>query len=210
MRFFLDQPAAPAEKAEEQVSPKPRKKAKKVKMPETKTETAAAAPAAPVEAAAPVAAPVAAAPAPVATTAVVEQPAAPSADELSKVMASAGGGGAGLIAMVIVVAGGAAGWKFWNKLSEQRHEQKMKQMEIDAQSQGLGNAQPIPCQAVAKVQADAIASMKAQLEELSAKVAKVEKKSASFSADFDSEELEAWQKKVDKDLKALKAAKRSS
>jgi uncharacterized protein HemX len=122
-------------------------------------------------------------------------------------MGAAGGGSAGLIALVILVVGGAAGWKFWTKFSEQKHEQKMKQMDLDAQEKGLGNAQPIPCQSVAKAQAEAIASLKAQVEEVQAKVNKVEKKTASFSGSFDTEELEEWQAKVDKEIKALKAKK---
>lgn len=142
--------------------------------------------------------------APVNTQEHTTEPSVASADDLTKVMGAAGGGGTGLIALVILVAGGAAGWKFWSKFSEQKHEQRMKQMEIDAQEKGLGNAQPIPCQSVAKVQAEALASLKAQLEELQAKVGKVEKKTASFSGSFDAEEFEEWQAKVDKDIKALK------
>ena len=162
---------------------------------------------------APVAAPAAAAPAPVATeahTAQPEQPPIPSADDLTKVMGAAGGGGMGLMALIILVVGGAAGWKFWSKLSEQKHEQKMKQMEMDAQEKGLGNAQPIPCQSVTKVQAEAIAQLKAQVEELQGKVGKIEKKTATLSGSFDADELEEWQQKVEKDIKALKAAKRGT
>ncbi len=173
--------------------------------------TATDAVAAPV--AAPEAAPAVAPPAPVATeahTAQPEQPAIPSADDLTKVMGAAGGGGMGLVALVILVVGGAAGWKFWSKLSEQKHEQRMKQMDIDAQEKGLGSAQPIPCQTVTKVQAEAIAQLKAQVEELQGKVGKVEKKTATLSGSFDADELEEWQQKVEKDLKVLKAAKRSA
>jgi len=83
-------------------------------------------------------------------------------------------------------------------------------MEIDAQEKGLGNAQPIPCQSVAKVQAEAIAQLKAQVEELQGKVGKVEKKTSTLSGSFDADELEEWQQKVEKDLKALKAAKRGT
>ena len=83
-------------------------------------------------------------------------------------------------------------------------------MEMDAQEKGLGNAQPIPCQSVTKVQAEAIAQLKAQVEELQGKLGKVEKKTATLSGSVDAEELEEWQQKVEKDLKALKAAKRSA
>ena len=156
--------------------------------------------------------PVAAAPAPVAAAPVEAhtaqpEPSLPSADDLTKVMGAAGGGGAGLVALVVLVAGGAAGWKFWTKFSEQKHEQKLKQMEIDAQAQGLGSAQPIPCQSVTRVQADALARLAASIEELEAKIGKIEKKTAALSGSFDADELEGWQKRVDRDLKALKTSK---
>lgn len=167
------------------------------------------APAPVAHAPAPEASPAPVAPAPEAPpVAQTTQPDTTSAASELAALKDIGGGDSTLtiVLALIAVVGGAAGWKFWNKFSEQKHEQKMKQMEIDAQAQGLGNAQPIPCQSVSKVQAEAIASLKAQVEELQAKVSKVEKKSLSLGS-FDAEELEEWQKKVDKDLKALKAAK---
>ena len=149
-----------------------------------------------------------AAPAPAAPAAQTVQPDPTSAASELAALKDIGGGDSTLtiVLALIAVAGGAAGWKFYSKFSEQKHEQKMKQMDIDAQEKGLGSAQPIPCQSVSKVQAEAIAQLKAQVEELQAKVSKVEKKSLSLGS-FDAEELEEWQKKVDKDLKALKAAK---
>ena len=181
-------------------------------MPELVTPPPAAVAAPEVAPAAAVPAPVVAPPVPpaseVATTAsTTAEPAIPSADELTKVMGAAGGGPMGLVALVILVVGGAAGGKFWTKMSEQKHEQKMKQLEIDATAQGLNGAQPIPCQTVTKVQADAIAKLNAQIEELSARLAKAERKSASLSADFDPEELEAKVTKLEKEIKTLKAAK---
>ena len=122
-------------------------------------------------------------------------------------MGAAGGGPMGLVALVILVVGGAAGWKFWNKFSEQKHEQKMKQMEIDAQAQGLAGAQPIPCQTVSKVQTEAIAKLTEAIADLQAKVSRIEKKTASVSADFDAEEVEEKLAKLEKEIKTLKAAK---
>ena len=108
---------------------------------------------------------------------------------------------------MILVVGGAAGWKFWNKFSEQKHEQKMKQMEIDAQAQGLAGAQPIPCQTVSKAQAEAISKLTEALADLQSKVSRIEKKTASVSADFDAEEVEEKLAKLEKEIKTLKAAK---
>jgi hypothetical protein len=53
----------------------------------------------------------------------------------------------------------------------------------------------------------ALAAMQAKLDDMGAQLSKVEKKASSFSADFDSDELDEWKKKVEKDLKALKAKK---
>ena len=119
-------------------------------------------------------------------------------------MSSAGGGGTGLIAAVILVVGGTAGWKFWSQLSEQKHEQAMKDREIAAQEKGLGAAQPIPCQTVTKSQADAIARLSAQVEELTSRLVKVEKKSTSLSADFDGEEVEERLKKAESAIRTIK------
>ena len=149
-----------------------------------------------------------ASPAPVVAETVAE-PAIPAADDLTKVMDAAGGGGMGLVALVILVVGGAAGWKFWSKLSEQKHEQKMKQLEIDAQAQGLGSAQPIPCQSVTKVQADAIAKLNAQVEDLASRLTRAERKSSSF-ADFDADDFTDRIEKLEKAVKATKTPSKPS
>lgn len=36
----------------------------------------------------------------------------------------------GLVLVVVLIVGGKAGWGFWNKLLEKKHEQKMKELEI--------------------------------------------------------------------------------
>jgi len=143
----------------------------------------------------PTAAPVVAEPvvSPVATT---EQPAAPSADDLGKLMNSAGGGSAGIILALIAVVGGGAAWKTYQKFSEQRHEQAMKKMDIDAKAQGLAGAQPPPCQ-VKQVEVDA------KLAAFETRIAATEKKSAALSADFDGDDIERRVKKLEKVVKAL-------
>ena len=101
-----------------------------------------------------------------------------------------------IVLAVLAVVGGAAGWKFWNKLSEQKHEQKMKQLDISERASGLGSAQPPPCQA-------ANTKLIADMEALTARLAAVEKKSMALSADFDGEDLERQVKKLSKSVKAL-------
>ena len=58
---------------------------------------------------------------------------------------------------IIAVVGGGAAWKFYSQFAEQKHEQKMKEMELQAKAQGLGAASPPPCQA-------AQAEMKAEIK----------------------------------------------
>lgn len=99
-----------------------------------------------------------------------------------------------LLAMMAVVGGGAA-WKFYTQYSEQKHEQKMKQLELDAQAAGLAGAQPPPCQA-AKVK------LEAELQEVKAKLEGLDRKLA-FTADFDADLLERRMKKLERKLQDM-------
>jgi len=117
--------------------------------------------------------------------------------DLSQLQTLTGGNPAlTVILALIVVVGGGAGWKFWNKLSEQKHEQRMREMELKAQKAGLGGAQPPPCQAKQ-------AEVDAKLAETASRLAALEKKAASLSADFDGEDIERQVKKLQKVVKAL-------
>lgn len=109
-----------------------------------------------------------------------------------------GGGGVAIILAIVAILGGGAAWKFYQKFSEQKHEQKMKELEIQAQSQGLNGAQPPPCQA-------ANAALEAKLVGLETKLASIEKKTSSFSAGFDSEDIEDRLIKLEKKVKSLSA-----
>jgi len=63
------------------------------------------------------------------TTAVVEE----QPSDFSIVKSVAGENSTiGLILVVVLVIGGKAGWGFWNKLLEKKHEEKMKALEIEA------------------------------------------------------------------------------
>lgn len=111
-------------------------------------------------------------------------------------MGSAGGGSTGLILAVIAVVGGGAAWKTYQKFSEQKHEQAMKRLDLEAKAQGLSGAQPPPCQ-VKQVEVDA------KLAAFETRIAATEKKSATLSADFDGDDIERRVKKLEKAVKAI-------
>jgi len=176
---------------------------------------AAPAPSAVVEAPAapaPVVPALPAAPAAPATEAhtVQPEPAAASADDLAKTIQAAGGGGAGVIAAVVLVAGSAGALKLWKTLSDNKKEVELERIKADAEARkgpDYSTQQPPPC-SVKQMETEArLAAMQAKLDDMGAQLSKVEKKASSFSADFDSDELDEWKKKVEKDLKALKAKK---
>ena len=128
---------------------------------------------------------------------------APAVADLSQLQGLAGDNPMVMLALAgIAVLGGSAGWKHWNKLSEQKHEQKMEEMKLQAQAQGLNGAQPPPCQAAnLKLEAE-LKALQAQVAENTEKMAKLEKKTMAFSSSgFDPEEWEQWKVKVDKKLK---------
>ena len=163
-------------------------------VPVEQTTTHDAAPEAPVEASLPAIIPEAQA-----QSLPVESIEAPAAvPDISQLEGLAGGNPLLMVVLaVLVLGGGTAGWKFWNRLSEQKHEQAMKKMEIDAQQAGLQGAQPPPCQA-------ATAEMKKEIATLELKLAKLERqaKALSASASFDEDDFEKrLLKKVDDKLK---------
>ncbi len=97
---------------------------------------------------------------------------------------------------ILAVVGGGAGWKFWTKMSEQKHEQKMKELELQAQAQGLNGAQPPPC-AAKQVETEA------KVAALEARLGKMEKGSIGLPDDFDGEELLKRVAKVESALKRI-------
>ena len=165
--------------------------------------------------------------------ATVEVPdAAPTADDIAKAASAAGDNpmlAIGLAALV-VIGGGGAMWKFIQqkgkasseldqKRAEQEHELKLKELELRAQGSSgpdYSTTQPPPCQATSLKQEQAIAAMggrvssaQEELEQIKARISKLEKKSASFSADFDADEMRELVEKHEKEIKAIKAAKRT-
>lgn len=149
--------------------------------------------------------------APVAHTEV--PPAQPSPEDLVK-LASSEAGANGLMLALLAVAGSAGAFKLYTDWGKQKHELKMKQVEIEADlrrdEKGLNGAQPPPCQAAqAKVEADLMA-LRGQLEGMDARLKKSEQLSASFPGDFNPEDIEELKKQVAAFDKQLKATKRSA
>lgn len=102
---------------------------------------------------------------------------------------------------VLLVVGGGAGWRFWSKLSEQRHEQAMAKLAVDRELAGLHGAQPPPCQT-------AHAKLVKDIEALERRVGKAEKRGASSSlpADFDADDLLSRVERLEKAAKGRASA----
>lgn len=177
--FYVENKKEKKEKQEKKMEPKQ-------EVVEQAAQPVVEAPKAVVEA--PVTAPVAETQA---TTA--EPPAAPF--DVNQLTQAAGGGPVAAIVLAgIAVLGGGAAMKFYKQFSEQKHEQAMKKLELEAQSQGLNGAQPPPCAAQNAVVEGRLAAMEAKL-------ASMEKKTSSFSADFDASDLEERIEKLEKKAK---------
>jgi uncharacterized protein HemX len=68
------------------------------------------------------------------TTATVTQPQT-MAGELAQLKELTGGNPIVTVVLVaVVVLGSGAGWKFWQKKSEQKHELEMKKLELEAKA----------------------------------------------------------------------------
>jgi hypothetical protein len=146
---------------------------------------------------------------------VVEQPAAPQlgVQELGQLAQQSGGNAYLTVALAIIALLGVGIWKHLGKVSEQKHEQAMKQAELDAQKAGLNGAQPPPCQAAqVKLEAE-LASAKSALSAMETRLAAAEKTVAKVAAtvphDIDVGEQEDRISKLEKSLKAVKASMRS-
>ena len=105
-----------------------------------------------------------------------------------------GGDHAPVVAVALAgmaVAGGSKAFKLYRDWAEQKHEREMKKLEIESQNQGLEGQQPPPCAAKC-------AAMQAEIEGLKAKLAGIEKKTSSISADFDGDDVDRQMRKMKK------------
>ena len=181
---------------------KPAKKETKPVSQETKVEDAAPAPE-------PAPAPT---PAPEPAPAPVETVAAPAVPELVESVGvsqditaaadaakSLGGDYAPMVALALAgmaVAGGSKAWSYYRDRAEQKHEQEMQKLKMEAQSQGMEGQQPPPCQA-------ANTKMQAEVDGLKSKLGAIEKKTSMISADFDGEDVERQIKRMKKRIDEL-------
>jgi hypothetical protein len=129
---------------------------------------------APTAAPATPASPVVAEPAALAQEAHTEQPSSPSAPtpaELGTLVEQGGGGMTGIMLAVIAVAGGGAAWKFYSQRSEQQHELAKEKLKMESAAQGLGGAQPPPCQAANTAIEQKLSALNQRVEAAEAPVA---------------------------------------
>jgi uncharacterized protein HemX len=167
--------------------PAPPREVKKAMDPKPSTEELPAADAAPEADAAPPPAPEAQ------LTAHEEQPSnvpATASSEIGDLLQSTGGGAIGIVAALIAVVGGTAGFKLWTKISEQKHDQQMKKLDIDQANAGLSGAQPPPCQAAHQTLVADIKSLQGETASLKMRLEKLEKKSSGFDPSVDVNDLE--------------------
>jgi uncharacterized protein HemX len=160
-----------------------------------------------------------------ATTQAAAEP-ANAAPDLSQIQGLAGGNPiVTVILALIVVGGGTAGWKFWQKKSEQNHELAMKKVDMELELAGLSGAQPPPCQTASvklngelseirgdlKANGEAHKKLQEQIDDIAERLGKLEKKASSmFSGGFDPEEMEERVAKIEKALKAEKGKAKKS
>ena len=182
--------------SDEQASPPPAPR-KKVMNP--KPEVATEAVAAPVP-------PPAAPEAVTILTAHEEQPAEPASpatasSEIAQLMQSSGGGALGLVAALVAVVGGTAGFKLWTKISEQKHEQSMKKLDIEQANAGLSGAQPPPCQAAHHTLVADIKALQTEAAALKMRFEKVEKATSGMNPMVDVDDLEERVVAIEKTLR---------
>ena len=112
---------------------------------------------------------------------------------------SLGGDHAPVVAVALAgmaVAGGSKAFKLYRDWAEQKHEREMKKLEIESQNQGTEGEPPPACQEVNR-------QILAELSELKSKVAGIEKKTSSISADFDGDDVERKVKRMKKRVDEL-------
>ena len=146
---------------------------------------------------------------------VVEQPSAPptlGTQDLGQLAQQTGGNAYLTVALAVIALLGLGIWKHLGKVSEQKHEQAMKQAELDAQKAGLNGAQPPPCQAAQTKMEAELASAKSTIAALETRLATAEKTVAKLAAsvpmDVDVGEQEDRISKLEKSLKAVRASMR--
>ena len=134
--------------------------------------------------------------------AIVSVPSAPidpasAVGDVQKIMEQAGGAnGYAVILSLVAVAGGGAGWKFYQNFAKQRHEQKMKALEIEQSKVEKNDGDHKACDAKN-------AALVARVEELAGKLAAVEAKAGGGGIDVEGGLSSEAVEDLEKRLKAL-------
>jgi hypothetical protein len=133
-------------------------------------------------------------------------PAGVSAGDLGALAQGVDNPGLTVVLAILAVAGSAAGWKFFSQFSEQRHEQAMRKLDIEAQASGIGRAQPQACAVKHAELESRVADLSARLDDVIARADAIAKKTASFDADTDVSDIERQVKRLSKAVKALQTS----
>jgi DNA repair exonuclease SbcCD ATPase subunit len=128
------------------------------------------------------------------TVAAVGVPAVPSADDLSRIAAHAGGGMNGiLMALIAVVGGGGAVWKYLQskqkasaKKDELAHEQRMKELELQADNQKRDDDKHGECESKRAALAAKVESAESQLRLAESALSNLRDQLAAVAAKADS------------------------
>lgn len=120
--------------------------------------------------------------------------------DLTQLEGLAGGNPALMLALaVLLIVGGGAGWRFWSKLSEQRHEQALAKLALEREMAGLHGAQPPPCQTAG-------VKLQREIDALEKRLGKVERRaSPTLPSDFDADDLLSRIEALEKKAKASSA-----
>lgn len=151
-----------------------------------------------------------------------------AAGELAGLVPPGGGSAITVMLALIAVAGGGAGWKFYQSFAKQKHEQRMKELELkekkielqaeradDKKSEQRHEA----CEAARAADRAALAEARTALEEklvaLEARLAEAEKAKDAPKGDdvdlpFDPEELNERISQIEKALKKAPSEKKPS
>lgn len=121
--------------------------------------------------------------------------------DVAHLMQSSGGGLLGLAAAMIAVVGGTAGFKLWTKISEQKHEQQMKRLDIEQANAGLSGSQPPACQTAHQTAMTEIKALQGRVTEMESRLVKVERLTAGINPSVDVDDLEERVKSLEKSLR---------
>lgn len=146
----------------------------------------------------------------VATTELAPQ-AHTAVNELAGLLPKDGTGGNAITVLLalIAVAGGGAGWKFYQSFAKQKHEQRMKELELKEKRLELQDDkhEHKACEAARAADRQAF---EAKIGEMAARLAEIEKAKSSFELPLDPDEINQLGERLEKLEKALKAKPRAS